>query len=103
MCERDGSLITFFAVDEFYKLQVQRVQTQRPDLIDAKVNVWGDFRVFRSFQKGSESRATEAGVSIREIDLINRWRKNKHSMPMRDYCLDMLLVKSRYLQYSKSL
>ena len=103
ICERDGSPVSSVAVDEFFKMQTQKVQNQKPDLIDPKVNVWEDFGIFRSFRKGSESRATEAGVSAREIDLVNRWRKNKHSMPMRDYYLDMLLVKSRYLRYSKSL
>ena len=39
MCERDGSPIPFFAVGDFFKSLVQRVQTQRLDLIDAKVNV----------------------------------------------------------------
>ena len=78
-----------------------------PELTDSQVNVEEDFSIFRSLRKGSESRAMEVGVKDREIDLINRWRKtegrHKQSMPMRDYYLDMLLIKNRMLRYSKSL
>ena len=83
------------------------VQRDHPELIEESVNVQEDFSIFRSMRKGSESRATEAGVSSREIDLINRWRKiegqGKRNLPMRDYYLDMLLVKRKYLRYSQSL
>ena len=53
------------------------------------------------------TQATEQGVDDRVIDLINRWRKmdanKKGSMPMRDYYLDMLLIKKIILSYSAAL
>ena len=94
-------------MDNFFKSQVELVQTTYPDLIETKVKVHEDFSIFRSLRKGSENRATEVGVCARVIDMINRWRKaegrKNHSMPMMDYYLDMMLVKKRYLIYSKSL
>ena len=75
MCNKDGSQLSSHEVDEFFKEQVERVQSQCPYLIESKVNVQEDFGIFRSMRKGSESRATEMGVCTREIDLINRWRK----------------------------
>lgn len=59
-------------MDNFFKLQVERVQKEHPSLIENQVNLYEDFSIFRSLTKGSESRATEAGVGSREIDLINR-------------------------------
>ena len=107
ICNSDGSLLSSYEVDTFFKEQVERVQKECPHLIESVINVHEDFSIFRSLRKGSESRATEAGVSAREIDLINRWRKmenkGKRSLPMRDYYLDMLLVKKRYLHYSQCL
>ena len=107
ICNRDGSLIPSYKVDNFFKLQVERVQKDHPNLIESQIDVHEDFSIFRSLRKGSESRATEAGVCSREIDLINRWRKmenkGKRNLPMRDYYLDLLLVKKRYLRYSQSL
>lgn len=104
MCDEDGNMLTSTAVDYEFKKQVTKVQDARPDLIEASINVFEMFGIFRSMRKGSESRATEEGVSDRVIDLINRWRKmegNKRgSMAMRDYYLDMLMVKKRYLRYS---
>ena len=107
MCKEDGSPLVSFEVDTFFKQQVEKVQTYHPDLIEPRTKVHDDFSIFRSLRKGSESRATEVGVPTRVIDLINRWRRTegrkKHSMPMRDFYLDMMLVKRRYLIYSKSL
>ena len=107
MCNPDGSPLSSYEVDMFFKEQVVRVQSKRPDLIESSINVYDAFGIFRSMRKGSESRATEVGVRSREIDLINWWRKTegrkKSSMPMRDYYLDMLLIKTRYLRYTQML
>ena len=107
VCNQDGSVISYNEVDLFLKEQVERVHLGHPELTDSQVNVEEDFSIFRSLRKGSESRATEVGVKDSEIDLINRWRKtegrHKQSMRMRDYYLDMLLIKNRMLRYSKSL
>ena len=75
VCNSDGSPITSVEVDTWFKTQVERVQGERPDLIEERVCVQDNFGIFRSMRKGSESRATEVGVGSREIDLINRWRK----------------------------
>jgi len=107
MCNSDGSPMSSFEVDRYFKDQLEVVQKKRPDLIESHINVHEDFGIFRSIRKGSESRATEMGVCSQEIDLINRWRKmegsQRRNMPMRDYYLDMLLIKRRYLRYSQAL
>ena len=108
MCEVDGeTMLPSHNVDIEFKDQLRKVQLSRPDLIENSVDVYKDFGIFRSMRRGSESRATEMGVDDRVIDLINRWRKmdgnKKGSMAMRDYYLDMVLVKNCILSYSLAL
>ena len=91
-------------MDNYFKTQVERVQIENPHLIEERVNVHDDFSIIRSIGKSSTSRAAEVGVSSRDIDLINRWRnterQEKRNLPIRDYYLDLLLVKKKLLYYS---
>ena len=76
-------------------------------MIERSVDISKSFAIFRSLRRGSQTRATEAGVDERTIDLINRWRKNERrrmtAMPMRDHYLDMKLVLKKLLKYSRGL
>ena len=96
-------MISLPVVDNDFKRHVAKAQDMISDLIESFVNVSDDFGIFRPMIKWSESRATEEGVGDRVIDLINIWRKmegnERGSMAMRDYYLDILLVKIRYLSY----
>ena len=107
ICDSKGALLPSYLVDAEFKKQIGVVQSQRPDLIEGSVDVERSFAIFRSLRRGSQTRATEAGVDDRTIDLINRWRKNESrrmgSMPMRDHYLDMQLVLEKLLKYSKAL
>lgn len=49
ICESDGLPISSLVLDEFFKSQVQKVQTSKPYVIDSKVTVFDDFGIFRSF------------------------------------------------------
>lgn len=43
-----------------------------PELIEGSVDMVKSFAIFRSLRRGSQTRANEAGVDDRTIDLINR-------------------------------
>ena len=108
MCGMDGkTMLPSQEVDMEFKNQLRQVQLSHPELIEPSVDVYRDFGIFRSMRRGSESRATEQGVCDRVIDLINRWRKmdgsKRGAMAMRDYYLDLVLVKKRMLAYSAAL
>ena len=76
-------------------------------MIEATTDVNKVFAIYRSLRRGSQTRATEAGVDDRTIDMINMWRENENrkmgAMPMRDHYLDMQLVLEKLLQYSRAL
>ena len=100
MCEPDGeTMLSSQDVDIEFMEQLRRVQESRTDLLEETVDVFKEFGIFRSMRRASESRATEQDVEDRVIDLINRWRKmdanRKGAMAMRDYYLDMVLIKRR--------
>ena len=65
------------------------------------------FAIYRSLRRGSQTRATEAGVDDRTIYMIHRWRGNENrkmgAMPMRDHYLDMQLVLEKLLKYFRAL
>ena len=107
ICDKEGELLPSYLVDLEFKAQIEKVQKQRPDLIEESVDVNSVFAIYRSLRRGSQTRATEAGVDERTIDLINRWRKNEDrrmgAMPMRDHYLDMQLVLEKLLKYSRAL
>ena len=107
MCSEDGTLLSSGEIDLKFKVDLARVQEEHPELIAPHIDVHKGFGIYRSLRKGTESLATEQGVEARVIDMINRWRKmdanQKGSMPMRDYSLDMLLIKKIILSYSAAL
>ena len=78
-----------------------------PCLLEGGSEVLDDFNIYRSMRRGSESRATEVGIDSRVIDLINRWKTaegNRKSFgSMRDYYLELVLIKKRLTKYSASL
>ena len=87
--------------------ELRRVQEQEPTLLEGGPEVLDDFNIYRSMRRGSESRATEVGIDSRVIDLINRWKtaegNRKTFSSMRDYYLDLVLIKERLTKYSASL
>ena len=107
ICDSKGTLIPAYLVDAEFKSQIEKVKLQRPELVESSTDVGKCFAIFRSLRRGSQTRATEAGVDERTIDLIHRWRENENrrmaAMPMRDHYLDMQLVLQKLLRYSKAL
>ena len=106
ICFGNGDLIPSHLIDSEFKSQVNKVKEVYPDLVDPSTDVKKSFAIFRSLRRGSQTRATEAGVDDRTIDMVNRWRKRenrKRGMPMRDHYTDMQLILERLLKYSRAL
>ena len=107
MCDQDGAMLKSSTVNQHFLTELARVQDQEPTLLEGGREVLEDFNIYRSMRRGSESRATEVGIDSRIIDLINRWKTaegNKKSFgSMRDYYLELVLIKNRLTKYSASL
>jgi hypothetical protein len=67
------------------------------------------FHVFRSFRRGSESRAVAMNVSKGDRYVVNRWRMTetagagRASHTMDQHYIDITLVAPSFLRYTKSM
>jgi hypothetical protein len=67
------------------------------------------YNVFRSFRRGSESRAVAMKVSEADRYVVNRWKKketagsNKVSHAIDQIYVDVALVKDAFLRYTEAM
>ena len=95
--------------DLFVDLLTEIFEDHR-DLFAVDIRSAGDlsdkYHVYRSFRRGSESRAVSKGVSPGDRYQVNRWRKkenaagSKMSQPIDQLYVDVSLVKEAFLRYT---
>ena len=64
--------------DMFYPM-LEDIQSRRPDLISAKLNVREDFGLFRSIRRGGASHALNMNIRLSLVNAMNRWRGEMNS------------------------
>ena len=89
------------------------IYEDQPELygIDIKSasDVSDKYNVFRSFRRGSESRAVDQKVSEADRYIVNRWRKkevagaSKVSHPIDQHYVDVSIVKDSFLRYTRAM
>ena len=68
-----------------------------------------NYHVYRSFRRGSESRAVSMEVSVSDRYQVNRWRRkekatgSKMLQPIDQMYVDVALVKETFLRYTKAM
>jgi hypothetical protein len=89
--------------------RLERIQEFQPDLIPEADDVVEDYRIYRSFRRGSTSEVTNQGLPPEVIDANNRWRKfqqagaSRPTLTMRDHYSDVRLTLKQSLRYSACL
>ena len=77
--------------------------------IRSSADLFDKYHVYRSFRRGSESRAVSKEVSSADRYQVNRWRKkekaalSKMSQPIDQLYVDVSLVKEAFLRYTKAM
>ena len=67
------------------------------------------YNVFRSFRRGSESRAVAMKVSEADRYVVNRWKKkeaagaNKMAQSIDQHYVDITLVKESFMRYTEAM
>ena len=67
------------------------------------------YNVFRSFRRGSESRAVAMKVSEADRYVVNRWKKkeaagaNKMAQSIDQHYIDITLVKESFMRYTEAM
>jgi hypothetical protein len=85
----------------------------RRDIFEVDIKTSGElqdkYNVFRSFRRGSESRAVAKGVSEADRYVVHRWKRkeasgsNKISLPIDQMYVDIALVKDAFLRYTQAM
>ena len=77
--------------------------TKRPDDLEANYNV------FRSFRRGSDTRAIAQGVAKLDIEVVNRWKGVERSkgtrpnMTMEHHYADVNFLTESFLRYTRAM
>ena len=96
--------------DLFLEVLTDIYEGSRPDLFGFDINCSADltdkFNVFRSFRRGSESRAVAMKVSEADRYVVNRWKKkesaggNRVGHSIDQHYVDITLVNNSFLRYT---
>ncbi len=77
--------------------------------IKSEEDIESQYNVFRSFWRGSDSRAIAKGVSSIDIDVVNRWLKkekaggNRPGFSMKHHYADINLLLESFLRYTMAM
>jgi hypothetical protein len=72
--DRSGKLISSRWLEMEILDRLHQVQSSRPDVIPADINVYEQYGISRSSRRGATTEARNRGVSENDIDAMNRWR-----------------------------
>jgi hypothetical protein len=104
-----GSKIRAIDFEPQFFDRLEQIQASRPDLIHSSEDITEEYGIYRSFRRGSTSKATNKGLSPDVIDANNRWRKfhragtSRPLLSMRDHYTDIRLMLNQSLRFSSIL
>ena len=108
-CDRDGFVISSSFLNKELHRNLSNLQASRPDLISHDIVITEAYNVYRSFRRGSTTRAREVKVPKDIIELNNRWSKVERKsggmpkMSMADLYTEIRQALATKLRFSKSL
>ena len=110
---REGYQSSTAEMNELFLQVLGEIYEERPDLFGIDIQDASDlpekFNVFRSFRRGSESRAVAMKVSEADRYVVNRWKKkeaagaNKASHAIDQHYVDVTLVKAAFMRYTEAM
>jgi hypothetical protein len=110
---RDGYQVSTSEMNELFLQILGEVYEEQPSLFGVDVNDVSDlsdkYNVFRSFRRGSESRAVAMKVSEADRYVVNRWKKkeaagaNKTTHAIDQHYVDVSLVKESFIRYTTAM
>jgi hypothetical protein len=109
-----GYQLTTLEMNEAFLDMLGEIYDTKPNLFEKEViqdpsDLPDKYNVFRSFRRGSESRAVAMKVSEPDRYVVNRWKKkeaagaNKMSQSIDQHYVDITLVKEAFLRYTDAM
>lgn len=109
----DGQHALTSEMNELFLEALFEIYDRRPELFGYDVESVGDlpdkFNVFRSFRRGSESRAVAMKVSETDRYVVNRWKRkesagsNRVGHSIDQHYVDVALVNESFLRYTAAM
>ena len=107
--DRWGNMVNPRVFETHILGKLQIIKESHGDLIPDSVDVFEEYGISRSFRRGSNTHATNQGVSKNDRELMNRWRNVENSkgkkarLAMADHYADIRQLVPSLLRYSASL
>ena len=89
--------------------RIDRVQTRYPELIHTSIDVYEEYKLLRSFRRGSKSETQNRGVLEVEIERNSRQKKvdsagaRNIKLRMIDHYTDILVALESFLRHYQAL
>lgn len=113
MCKRNGEPFKTKELNETLHQFLGEVHERRPRLFPKDIKTVSDieekYKCFRSFRRGSDTRAMDKRVNILDNECVNRWRANEKagnrvpSMPMHHRYADLSMLLGPFLRYTEAM
>ena len=110
---REGYQLATSDMNELFLQVLVEIYEDHPGIFGVIVKDAGEipdkYNVFRSFRRGSESRAVSEGVSESDCYVVNRWKKkesagaNKVTHSIGQHYVDITLVKESFMRYTDAM
>lgn len=108
-----GQQSTTSEMNELFLEALIEIHERRPDLfgydVESAADLQDKFNVFRSFRRGSESRAVAMKVSEADRYVVNRWKRkesagvNRVGHSIDQHYVDVALVNESFLRYTEAM
>ena len=113
ICGSDGEVMSTTMLNNFFHEALVSIYESNPGLFLSDVkgpeDVEAKYNVFRSFRRGSDSRAIAQGIAKLDIDVVNRWKGVERSkgmrpnMTMAHHYADINFLTESFLRYTKAM
>jgi hypothetical protein len=111
--DKEGMVMSTHALDDTLTELLEEIYDIKPSLfpisITSREEINGNYQVFRSFRRASDTRALERNVSSSDIDIVNRWHKieqakgGRPSFQMKEHYAQAELLLEPFIRYTSSM
>jgi len=111
LCDERGVVLTTRTMNEMLHEMLEEIRGEHKTLflgdIVSRADIEEKYNVYRSFRRGSDSRAIAMGVSPVDIDVVNRWTKkeaagtSRASHKMKHHYADVTILLPAFERYTK--
>jgi hypothetical protein len=110
-CDEKGVVLTTRNMNGMLHEMLEEIRVEHKTLflgdILSRADIEEKYNVYRSFRRGSDSRAIAMGISHLDIDVVNRWTKkeaagtSRVSHKMRHHYADVVILLPAFERYTK--